>query len=112
LNPGLLVSEADAMSTAPRRQGKIDRFFVIFQELVLEEHEECGCQCLSVTPSHCLEPDSFSNETWDRFYKTPFRPKNIFGQIYILVLYMKLHFRLKEKIIFTIMHTILGLNAF
>ena len=34
-----------------------------FRELVLEEHEECGCQCLTVTPAHCMEPHLFNNET-------------------------------------------------
>jgi hypothetical protein len=32
-----------------------------FRELVLEEHEECGCQCLSVMPEHCMEPSLFNN---------------------------------------------------
>ncbi len=34
-----------------------------FKELVLEEHEECACQCLTVTPAHCLRPSLFNNET-------------------------------------------------
>ena len=34
-----------------------------FRELVLEEHEECGCRCLNVRPEHCMEPSLFNNET-------------------------------------------------
>ena len=34
-----------------------------FKELVLEEHEECACQCLTISPSHCLRPELFNNET-------------------------------------------------
>ena len=34
-----------------------------FKELVLEEHEECACQCLTVSPKHCLRPELFNNET-------------------------------------------------
>ena len=33
------------------------------RELVLEEHEECGCRCLNVRPEHCMEPSLFNNET-------------------------------------------------
>ena len=43
--------------------GSRSREKVKFKELVLEEHEECGCQCLSVTPAHCMEPHLFNNET-------------------------------------------------
>ena len=34
-----------------------------YRELVLEEHEECGCRCLNVRPEHCMEPSLFNNET-------------------------------------------------
>ncbi len=34
-----------------------------FREVVIEEHEECGCRCLSVMPEHCMEPSLFNNET-------------------------------------------------
>ena len=33
------------------------------REVVLEEHEECGCQCLTVTSAHCMEPHLFNNDS-------------------------------------------------
>jgi hypothetical protein len=29
----------------------------------MEEHEECTCQCLGITPSHCIRPELFNNDT-------------------------------------------------
>ena len=34
-----------------------------FKELVLEEHTECACQCLSTTAADCLGPELFNNAT-------------------------------------------------
>ncbi|TRY69042.1 hypothetical protein TCAL_16480 [Tigriopus californicus] len=33
------------------------------KELMLEDHTECGCQCLTMSPSQCIRPELFNNET-------------------------------------------------
>ncbi|CAB4066493.1 unnamed protein product [Lepeophtheirus salmonis] len=38
---------------------KIDKV----KELILEEHEECGCSCLTLSPTTCRYPSHYSNDT-------------------------------------------------
>ena len=34
-----------------------------YKEMVLEEHTECGCQCLHISELSCLQPGRFNNRT-------------------------------------------------